>query len=100
MCFPLPSVVKTTVALLTILCMKDVVVVCIGKGIEKGQNWFCMGKAVLDAVLKGLKQACVSEDQGAHQAQHLAAKPALLGNHISGGVPRYAYVLGRHDAEV
>jgi hypothetical protein len=60
------------------------VVVCIGKGIERGQNWVCMGKVVLDAVSKGLKQACVSEDQGAHQAQRLAAKGALLGNHLVG----------------
>jgi hypothetical protein len=43
-----------------------------------------MGKVVYDAVSKGLKQACVSEDQGAHQAQRLAAKGALLGNHLAG----------------
>lgn len=59
-------------------------VVCISGGIEKGQNWVCMGKVVYDAVSKGLKQACVSEDQGAHQAQRLAAKGALLGNHLAG----------------
>lgn len=58
--------------------------VCIGKGIAKGQNWVCMGKAVLNAVSKGLKQTCVSEDQGVHQAQRLAAKRALLGNHVVG----------------
>ena len=39
-----------------------------------------MGKAVLNAVSKGLKQTCVSEDQGAHQAQQKPAKLALLGN--------------------
>lgn len=37
-------------------------------GISKGQNWVCMGKVVFNAVSKGLKQTCVSEDQGAHQA--------------------------------
>ena len=58
--------------------------ICIGGGIGKGQNWVCMGKVVYDAVSKGLKQACVSEDQGAHQAQRLAAKGALLGNHLAG----------------
>lgn len=51
---------------------------------EKGQNCVCMGKAVLNAVLKGLKQTCMSEDQGAHQAQRLPAKHALLGNHLVG----------------
>lgn len=57
-----------------------------------------MGKVVLGAVSKGLKQTCVSEDQGAHQAQRLAAKGALLGNHLVGeyGV-QSLHLLEHHD---
>lgn len=77
-------------------------VVCTGKGIAKGQNWVCMGKAVLNAVSKGLKQTCVSEDQGAHQAQHLAAKHALLGNRLVGeyGVRKSLHLLQLQDTNV
>lgn len=82
---PLPSSVNTSQALLTIVYVYWCVVGYVQqKGIKKGQNWVCMGKAVLNAVSKGLKQTGVSEDQGAHQAQQRPAKHALLGNALVG----------------
>ena len=81
---PLPSV-NTSRVLLTIVYVYVYVVEYVQqRGIVKGQNWVCMGKAVLNAVSKGFKQTCVSEDQGAHQAQQNSAKHALLGNALVG----------------